>query len=427
MVEVFKFGGASVRGPEEVRNVIEILRRFEDRNLVVVLSAMGKITNALEGVLEAYRNGRPDMNDLFDGVIDFHLDASRNLDLPTEFFESRLEPVIDELRRAVSEPPSENERFDYDRIVSFGEVLSSTVVSGYMHRCGLRHHWGDARTLVRTDDRYREARIDWPNTKTLIADAWKLACEQSAPDRCLMLTQGFIGHTAERLTTTLGREGSDFTASIFAFALDASRITIWKDVPGMLNADPKYFPDAVKMPEVSYKEAVELAYYGASVIHPKTIQPAQNKRIPISIRSFLHPEEVGSEIGPNEPMGIPIPAFIIKADQVLISFTTRDFSFVAEENLSELFSVFSRVGMQVHLMQNSAIDFSVVADYDEARLTAIRQACDSGYKVYYNTPCQLITIRHYDQTTIDRLIGDKTVLLEQRSRNTARYVVVDSD
>lgn len=425
MVEVFKFGGASVRGPEEVRNVIEILRRFDDRNLVVVLSAMGKITNALERVLEGYRTDRSDMEALLDGVIGFHRDAAQNLELSRGFFENRLGPVIEELRREVTLPPSENERFDYDRIVSFGEVLSSTVVSGYMDRCGLRHYRGDARDLVRTDDHYRGARVDWPSTQSLISEAWKEACEKSAPDRCLMITQGFIGHTAERLTTTLGREGSDFTASIFAFALDAERITIWKDVPGMLNADPKYFPDAVKLPEVSYKEAVELAYYGASVIHPKTIQPAQNKRIPISIRSFLHPEEVGSEIGPDEPSGKPIPAFIIKANQMLISFTTRDFSFVVEENLSELFSVFSRVGAQIHLMQNSAIDFSVITDYDAGRLLAIRQACDPGYKVYYNTPCQLITIRHYDQNTIDRLIGGKKVLLEQRSRSTARYVVVD--
>lgn len=424
MVEVYKFGGASVRGPEEVRNVVRILQR-DETDRVVVLSAMGKTTNALEKVLEARRSGNPEVHEHLDAVIGFHLEVAGALGLTSDFVIESLQPVVEELRNKVATPPGENHDFEYDQIVSYGEVLSVIVVSGYLKKMGLDHLCGDARKLVRTDASYRTARIDWPQTEALIRSAWIEACARSGDRPCLLLTQGFIGHTAEGHTTTLGREGSDFTATIFAYALNAERVTIWKDVPGMLNADPKFFPDAVKLPLVSYKEAVELAYYGASVIHPKTIQPAQNKGIPIVIRSFLRPDEEGSRIGPDEPVGRPVPSFIIKSGQALISFSTRDFSFVAEENLSELFGVFSAVGAQVHLMQNSAIDFSVVVDHDERKVEAIRQACEKNYKVFYNAPCQLITIRHYDTETIDRLLSGKNVLLEQRSRNTARYVVTD--
>lgn len=422
-MKIFKFGGASVRDADAVRNMAQILKLFSGTDLVVVVSAMGKMTNALEAVLQAYRMGSAQLAELTAAFYRFHTDIIDGLSLPDKHLRERLDSQYALLCRLLESPPTDNPDFDYDQIVSFGEIFSSIIVSGYLNAIGMNNVWADARRLVRTDNTYREGKVNWEKSSALIREAWEAVPGPEAAGQRIMLTQGFLGHTPERNTTTLGREGSDFTAAIFAYALDATSVTIWKDVPGVLNADPKFFSDAVKLKRISYKEAIELAYYGASVIHPKTIKPLQNKKIALYVRSFKDPEAEGTLIDSSTFSDTLIPSFIFKVNQVLISFTPRDFSFVVEENLRELFGIFLDARMKINLMQNSAINFSVCVDYEPEKLSAIRELCRERYEVFYNEPCELVTIRHYDQETIGRLLIGKKVLVEQRSRTTARYVL----
>lgn len=425
-MKIFKFGGASLRNAEAVVNATEIVKSLPHQNLVIVVSAMGKMTNALEEVVHSYRLGSDDILKKVDDFYAFHTEIVRGLKLPNSSLEEKLAALILRLKERLEVPPSDNFDYDYDQIVGFGELFSSTILADFMQMCGVTNYWMDARNLVRTDNNYREGKVNWEKSTELISAAWNEVKPSPGEKRRIMLTQGFIGHTAERNTTTLGREGSDFSAAIFAFALDAESVTIWKDVPGMLNADPKFFPDAVMLKRISYKEAIELAYYGASVIHPKTIKPLQNKKITLHVRSFKAPTEEGTLIESSTFSDSLIPSFIFKMSQVLISITPRDFSFIVEENLKELFGIFMDTKVHINLMQNSAINFSVCVDYDPDKLTAIRNACVEKYEVLYNEPCELVTIRHYDHETISRLLIGKKVLVEQRSRSTARFVLVNS-
>lgn len=426
-MKVFKFGGASVKDAAAVENVARVIKQFPNMDLVVVISAMGKTTNALEDLLEEYASGGLAVAEKLDVVIDFHKKIAADLRIPDSNLEEQLDRLFGALRQQLEREPSDNYDFDYDQVVSFGELVSTAIISAYLKATGLDNTWTDARRLIRTDNRYREGRINWEKTEKIFVEKWaevKSTAKKGA--RSIMITQGFIGHTDERNTTTLGREGSDFTAAISAFVLNATDVTIWKDVPGVLNADPKYFKDAVLLKRISYREAIELAYYGASVIHPKTIKPLQNKNIPLYVRSFLKPEVEGTVIESSTFSDSLMPSYIFKVRQVLISFTPRDFSFVAEDNLSELFSLFAEYGMKIHLMQNSAINFSVCVDHAPAKLAEVMKRCKERYEVLYNEPCELVTIRHYDQDTISRLLIGKKVLLEQKSRNTARMVLAEN-
>ena len=425
-MKIFKFGGASIANAPAVVNATEIIKSFPRQDFVIVVSAMGKMTNALEEIVRSYRSGSGDIVDKVEAFYRFHTSIAANLKLPDTALDEKLASIISRLKERLEVPPSDNYDYDYDQIVCFGEVFSSTIVSHYMQNKGVTNTWSDARNLIRTDNNYREGKVNWEKSSDLITTAWNQIMPAPGEKRRIMLTQGFIGHTAERNTTTLGREGSDFSAAIFAFALNAESVTIWKDVPGVLNADPKYFPDAVKLKRISYKEAIELAYYGASVIHPKTIKPLQNKKIALHVRSFKAPAEEGTLIESSTFSDSLIPSFIFKMSQVLISFTPRDFSFIVEENLKELFGIFLDSRVKINLMQNSAINFSVCVDFDADKLSAIRAACMDKYEVLYNEPCELVTIRHYDQETISRLLIGKKVLVEQRSRSTARFVLVNS-
>ena len=422
-MKVYKFGGASVLDAKGVKNAAKIICNHPDMDLVVVVSAMGKMTNALEGILLAYRTNDEMLPALCDAFFDYHKNIALDLNL-SDNGNDKLQKVETELRFKLEKPPTDNYDYDYDQIVSFGEVFSTVILSEYLNILEIKNTWADARNLVRTDNTYREGKVDWDKTTELITAAWTNAVELAGDSRTLLISQGFIGHTAERNTTTLGREGSDFSAAIFAYALNAESVTIWKDVPGMLNADPKYFSDAVKLKRISYKEAIELAYYGASVIHPKTIKPLQNKGIVLYIKSFLNPEDDGTIVDSSTFSDSLVSSFIFKVNQVLISFVQRDFSFIVEENLSQLFNIFSNAGIRINMMQNSAINFSICMDYDEAKLEAIREACKVDYEVLYNKPCELVTIRHYDSETIGRLAIGKKILLEQRSRSTARMVLM---
>lgn len=410
-MQVFKFGGASVKDAAGVRNLIEIVRT-KGPDAVVVVSAMGKTTNALEAIVRAFAAGQTDQ--LRSAVQ--HLRAYHEAivhDLSGDF--TGVRQLFDQLDHELAQSPTTAYDELYDQIVSFGELLSTRIIADFAAKSGLNARWVDARHLIRTDDTFREGRVDWTETTQRIT-------EMLAVPNGLVITQGFIGQTADGRTTTLGREGSDYTAAILAYCLDAERVTIWKDVPGVLNADPKYFDDTVLLETLTYQDAIELAYYGATVIHPKTIKPLQNKGIPLAVRSFVHPDAPGTVIGEVQQQ-LTVPSFIFKIDQVLISLHPTDFSFIAEDNLSRIFGRFAGAGVKINLMQNTAISFSVVIDANPDRLPALLDALRENFRISYNEGLELITIRHHDSATINRVLVDKTLLLEQKSRYTAQLVV----
>lgn len=417
--KVFKFGGASVKDAAAIENLHDILRRYPDERLVVVISAMGKTTNFLERVLHAYHNAPDQVEGLLAELQRQHEDVAERLVPDPGSIVDRVQGLFAQLRARLLMEPSDNYDFDYDQIVSFGELLSTTIISTYLNLTGIPNTWLDARRLVRTDSTYREGRVDWDVTVQQVREA--MADQEGR----VFLTQGFIGGTAENLTTTLGREGSDYSASIMAFALDAESVTIWKDVPGLLNADPKRFPDAVKLDKIPYEEAVELSYYGASIIHPKTLKPLQNKQIPLYVKSFFQPDEPGSVIT-SCSLEERIPSIIVKDHQTLLTVFPRDFSFIAVDNLSELFAIFSQYRIRVNMMQNSAVSFSVCTDAEPQRVQQCVEALQKKYKVKYNEDVELITIRHYDEQTINKVLAGRTAILRQTSRATIQFVIIEN-
>jgi aspartate kinase len=409
-MKIFKFGGASVKDAAGVRNLADIVRTQAQR-AVIVVSAMGKTTNALERIVRAYVDQRPaDLKSELRALRTYH--ETIMSELAGDF--SAVEQTIAGLENLLTQAP--NAPFDetYDQIVSLGEVISTQIVSAYLTYTGIPTRWADARLLIRTDALFREGRVQWEETNRLITEGISV--------NLVTVTQGFIGQTAEGRTTTLGREGSDYTAAIFAYCLNAESVTIWKDVPGVLNADPKWFDDTVLLEKLTYQDAIELAYYGATVIHPKTIKPLQNKGIPLYVRSFVQPDARGTVIG-NFEQHLSIPSFIFKINQVLISLHPNDFSFIAEDNLSRIFGRFAQMGIKINLMQNTAISFSVVVDNNSDRVPDLLAQLKHDFRVSYNDGLELVTIRYYDQATIDRVLVGKKLLLEQKSRYTVQLVV----
>lgn len=419
---VYKFGGASVKDAPGVENLAKILKTVPRQDIVVVVSAMGKMTNAFEELVSRYRAGE-DYSTELKKIKGYHDKIVRDLKLKDGTLKEKVEAIYKQLETDLTKPPTDNADYDYDQLVCYGELLSTQIVSEYLKPVGLENTLVDAREIIRTNNTYREANVKWERTAELVNERWNSVKEKATKDRAIMITQGFIGHTKERRSTTLGREGSDFSAAVLAYVLDAESLSIWKDVPGVLNADPKHFPDAVKLKRISYREAIELAYFGASVIHPKTIKPLQNKNIPLYVRPFQDFEEEGTIIEASTFSDSLIPSYIFKKQQILISFTPRDFSFVAEHNLSELFGIFADNRIKINLMQNSALNFSVCVDCSESKLQKIINQCKERYEVLYNESCELVTIRHYDQETVSRLLIGKKVLVEQRSRSTVRMVL----
>ncbi len=416
-MKVFKFGGASVKDAAGVRNVANVLKQFPSDDLLIVVSAMGKTTNALEELVWAYMQ-RKDIDALVNRIAGDHLIVLEAVAPGDKQVLEELGGYFEELMHLLRQPPSGNVDRDYDRIVSQGEIWSTLIVSAHLKHAGLANTWVDARTIVRTDDTYRSARIDWETSERRASGL--LAEVLNSPKR--IVTQGFIGFSTEGDTTTLGREGSDFSAAIFAYLLDAESVTIWKDVPGMFNADPNVFPDTKLLEHISYKEAIELSYFGASVIHPRTLQPLQRKNIPLYVRSFADLNAKGSVIDAQSENDSLIPSFIIKPGQVLISITPRDLSFIVEENLSGIFASFAQHGVRINLMQNSAVAFTVCVDNDN-RVKPLVMDLRRDYEVRWNEELELVTVRHYDDATLAKLITGREVLIEQRSRNTARFVV----
>jgi aspartate kinase len=419
-MKIFKFGGASVKDAAAVRNVAEIVSLYDGQKISIVVSAMGKTTNKLEEVVTALsQKDRKNFTALVDDLVLFHETILGELFHERHFaVYAEMEAVFEALRLRFDQPFSDNYSFEYDQIVSIGEVLSSVILAAYLREKGFSAVWADARKLIRTDHLYQEGTVDWSKTESLIQERFMpLFTEVN-----IQVTQGFIGHTPEGFTTTLGREGSDYTAGIFAYCTNAESVTIWKDVPGMLNADPKYFDNTVKLDQISFKEAIELSYYGASVIHPKTIKPLQNKDIPLYVKSFLDPTAPGTIIQKNSENDALIPSFIFKKDQVLFSFTTTNFSFIVEENLSDIFSRLAKINAKINLMQNSALDFSILMDRSKVDIHQVLELFKDTYSVKFNEGLTLITIRHYDQATIDRVTENKEIILEQKTRQTARIV-----
>ena len=418
-MQVFKFGGASVKDAEGVKNVVEVLKQFPNQKIAVVVSAMGKTTNSLERLAKAFFYKTENADIILEEVKKYHLDICHHLFANSSHpIFTELENTFVELYWAIEDEPTHSFDFEYDQIVSMGEVISTKIISAYLNDVGLANKWIDARGLIQTDNTYREGKVDFELTETLIK-------RDLVPVFNLfntIVTQGFIGGTSENFTTTLGREGSDYTASILAYCLNADNVTIWKDVPGVLNADPKWFSYTKKIDQLSYHDAIELTYYGASVIHPKTIKPLQNKNIPLFVKSFLQPKDEGTVIKDGEKR-LNIPSYIFKIDQVLISIQPKDFSFIAEDNLSDIFEVFAKHGVKINLMQLSAISFSVCCDNDESKVQNLVKELQSQFKILYNSGLELMTVRYYTQETIDTLTSQKIILLEQRSRYTVQMVM----
>ncbi|HEY0978850.1 MAG TPA: aspartate kinase [Flavobacteriales bacterium] len=416
-MKVFKFGGASVKDAAGVRNMAEVLKHFSLDDLVIVVSAMGKTTNALEEVVWAYTDGR-ETAALVDQLEQRHRAVLKEVAPDDVSLATALDDHFHALRAALKQPVTQDVDHYYDQIVALGEVWSTLIVSAYLNAAGITNTWIDARTVVRTDSRYRAANVDWETSAQQAAGLLRKV--DTKPVR--IVTQGFIGRTKHGSTTTLGREGSDFSAAIFAYLLDAESVTIWKDVPGMFNADPNRFADTRLLEHISYKEAIELSYFGASVIHPRTLQPLQRKHIPLYVRSFIDLKAPGSTISEATDHDTLVPSYIVKPKQLLISITPHDLSFIVEENLSGIFKRFAQRNVRIDLMQNSAVAFTVAVD-DTPRSRQLVEELAAEYEVRFNEGCDLLTVRHYDEATLQRLTAGREVMVEQRSRTTARFVL----
>lgn len=414
-MKVFKFGGASVKDAVSVKNIASVLKTVGYDNTLVVVSAMGKTTNAMEVVLKNYFENKSEFQSALQEVKKFHnqilLDLFNNERHPV--FEA-VKSLFSELENLLKINKSPDYNFLYDQIIGYGELLSTTIISYYFTEIGLKNNWLDVRLFIKTDNYYRRANVDWDETQERISSKFD--------NKVLNITQGFLGSDANNFTTTLGREGSDYTAAIFAYCLNATSVTIWKDVPGVLNADPRYFENAQLLHQISYREAIELAFYGASVIHPKTLQPLQQKEIPLYVKSFLKPEAAGTKVSKGKTLEPEIPCFIVKKNQVLISLSSLDFSYIVEENISEIFSLLHLYKMKVDVIQNSAISFSVCLENTYNNLEKLIQHLKAKFNVTCNDNVSLYTIRHFNEEAIKALEANKTVLLKQLTQQTVQIV-----
>ncbi|GAC1302304.1 MAG: aspartate kinase [Mucilaginibacter sp.] len=415
---VFKFGGASVKDADGLVNLANVVNRYTDSRLLVVVSAMGKTTNALEKLTKAYIGRSDEAETIFDEIKAYHYGIIK------EFFEGS-DPVFDEVANTfveidwiMEEEPHDNHDFIYDQIVSIGELVSTRIVAAYLNKTGITCQWVDVRGYIHTDNTYREGIVEWDKTCTSITKGIPGLLQKG-----IVVTQGFLGGTSENFTTTLGREGSDYTASIFASCLGAESVTTWKDVPGVLNADPKIFSDTVKFDELSYTEAIEMTYYGATVIHPKTIKPLQNSKIPLLVKPFNQPGAAGTIIKEDGINIFPKPVIIIKRNQVLLSISAKDHSFISEMHLSGLFALFVQSHVKVNMMQTSALSFTVCIDFNETWFEKLLSSLRNEFNFKYNDGLTLITMRHYTTGSLKELTDGKTILLEQISRNTLQMVV----
>jgi aspartate kinase len=415
-MKIFKFGGASVKDANGVKNLVKVLQEVGYNNTLIIVSAMGKTTNAIEVVIKNYFDQSKELQASIQEIAKYHNEILLEL-FPNEQHQiyKDVKNLFEEMQGFLGRNKSPDYDYVYDQLVSFGELISTKIISAYLNSISLNNTWLDVRELIKTDTSYRDATVNWDITQQSI--------KQNVNTNKLNITQGFIGSDPNNFTTTLGREGSDYTAAIFAYCLNAESVTIWKDVPGVLNADPRYFENAQLLHKISYREAIELAFYGASVIHPKTLQPLQRKEIPLFVKSFLNPKGDGTAVTKGIGISPNIPCFIVKKQQVLISLSSLDFSFIVEENISEIFKLLHDCKMKVDVIQNSAISFSVCVDNRFNNLEKLLNTLRSKFKVTHYENVSLYTIRHFTESAIAGLQKEKEILLEQRAEQTIQLVV----
>lgn len=414
-MRVFKFGGASVKNAEGVKNLASVLQQVGYDNTLVIVSAMGKTTNALEKVIKNYFDNTAELQSSIQDVKTYHHDILLDLFENTQHpIFKRVASIFEDLDYFLDRNKSPDYNFVYDQVIGFGELTSTTIISAYLNEIGFKNKWLDVREFIKTDDYYRRANVNWEQTQARI--------KLNFDTKILNVTQGFLGSDANNFTTTLGREGSDYTAAIFAYCLNAESVTIWKDVPGILNADPRYFENAELLNSISYREAIELAFYGASVIHPKTLQPLQQKEIPLFVKSFLNPKDAGTMVGKGIGLEPDIPCYIVKKDQVLVSLSSLDFSYIVEENISEIFKLLHFYKMKVDVIQNSAISFSVCFENTYGNLERLLQHLRAKFKVTSHENVSLYTVRHYDEQAISSVEKGKELLLKQLTQETIQIV-----
>jgi len=415
-MQVFKFGGASVKDAEGVRNFLSTLLAMGTKEVLIVVSAMGKMTNAFESIVNIYFDKRDDVEQNLEEVKLFHVAVLHNLEFQKDHpVYKEVDAIFIEIIEFMKRNNSTDYDYCYDQIVSKGELLSSKICSAFLIENSIDNNWLDVRSCIKTNSDFRRAKVDWETTAKLI----KAEVDTSG----ITMTQGFLGSDNYGRTTTLGREGSDYTAGIFAYCLDAAEVSIFKDVQGVLNADPREFENTELIEKMSYKEAIEMAFYGASVIHPKTLQPLQRKEIPLKVRSFLDTSLAGTLISNGPDITPAIPCFVVKKEQILISIADREFHFVMEEDISEIFSLLHKFKMKVNLIQNSALSFSVCIENNFNNFNALLKALEPKYEVKYNQGLTLYTIRHFKEIDIKGIEVGREVLLKQRSRETVQVIV----
>lgn len=418
MIKVFKFGGFAVSDAESVKNLAKIVGTTSGNQILIIVSAMGKTTDTLEKLCKSYVEGNDDAQEILKAIKKIHEN------IMIELFETKVHPIFDEIANTfveiewmLEDEPHSDYDFNYDQIVSIGEFLSSRIVATYLNEKRIDTKWVDARDFIHTDNKYREGIIDMDKTKS------SMPLLKNILEKQTVITQGFIGGTSENFSTTLGREGSDYSAAIFASCLNAESLTVWKDVPGIMNADPRLFKEAEKYEELPYSEALEMAYYGATVIHPKTIKPLQNAGIPLFVRPFLFPEEKGTRIDSSAKLNTDLSAIIVKQDQMLLSISLKDFSFIDEQILIFLLQGISEAHIKLNMMQRSALSLSVCFNQDEAKFNKLFDILKDKFKCKYNEGLDLITVRHFKRDNLETILAGRTVMMEQFSRNTAQIIL----
>lgn len=418
MIKVFKFGGFAVSDAASVKNLVQIVGTNSSDQILIIVSAIGKTTDALEKLCKSFVEGNDDAQEILKSIKQFHEN------IMIELFETKVHPVFDEIANTfveiewmLEDEPHPDYDFNYDQIVSIGEFLSSRIVAAYLNANKIDTKWVDARDFIHTDNTYREGMIDMHKTSSSMPYLKNMLEKQT------VITQGFIGGTSENFSTTLGREGSDYSAAIFASCLNAESLTVWKDVPGIMNVDPRLFKDAQKYEELPYSEALEMAYYGATVIHPKTIKPLQNAGVPLFVRPFLFPEEMGTRIDSSAKLNTDLSAIIVKQNQMLLSISSKDFSFIDEHILIFLLQIISEAHIKLNMMQRSALSLSVCFNQDEAKFNKVYDVLKDKFKCKYNEGLDLITIRHFKRDNLETILAGRTVMMEQFSRNTAQIIL----
>ena len=413
-MKVFKFGGASIKDVSSINNILKIISNYNEDRLVVVVSAMGKTTNALELVVHDYFNNKENLQASISEVYNFHLEIINNLFEKSHPIFSDISKSFEKLNSFIKANKSPSYSFVYDQIVSLGELLSSRIIHHFLLNNNINCSFIDARNCIKTNSKYRGAKVEWDITNKKI--------KEYISDSKISVTQGFIGSDKNNFTVTLGREGSDYSAAIFAYVLNAESLSIWKDVPGLLNADPKFFKNTKLLNQISYSETIELAFYGASIIHPKTLQPLQKKEIPLLVKSFKNPRSKGTIISKGVDIEPLVPCYIFKQNLILLKLSSLDFSFMVEDNISDIFKELHKFKMKVDVIQNSAISFSVCFFDKYNKIKELIKNLEGKYKIEMHKNVSLFTIRHFDEKSIKKITNKRKLLLEQRTEKTVRLI-----